>query len=1041
MSKPLDSDIERNRDLLITAIDQSLDFFSRFIRELEDEDIIEMNEYLLPFIKSHHKKRTLDMDKMKVFISLMNLSDDDVRKILSYLESTEYGWHGNEYILSNPCLRSIPTDHCKNKSSICDVESAGIIFDKLYSIFLNDEYGKITLFIFNYCLAALFCKKLNQDCFTIPFYLQIACNRGSVLYQLIEEIVEICNVNAGLLGRCSTIDNPYRACGYTAQTYYPTQSTAKDLDNLICNNKDVPIIIDGHENEYYYNDLLREVVNIPNRKKVLGLRDKFNVLPIFVCKMIKSNFNNVFDMDLTDLDISKDYLDLLRSNKQMLASLVLELVKDSDRYLFPHMGEWDRPKKLPFFGEIGSYINYVEKEYPDLTLDTVKNVGFLNFFFKAYLRVLQQLFTFSPNEEFAVFYRNGNPILRNGEENIAKMTDLSERSLVELHRRYLPAPTGIGINNREAVRLAKQIEKHYRNLRVFIRVTPIDVKTDRFIFNVDTLQETKDTDIVRNIETIQRRLKRYDYFRVDLSDKKLIKLIVAEKTLKDNNLIEILNSKEFMDSNLKLPYAIGFDEIGTPCIVDIAKYHWLIGGATLSGKSTALMCLLISIAYKHRTGDVNVVIMDFLDETGSEYATFNDQPYMSYPVITDPLVGIKAILALHEEMNSRPKDQDAQKVPYIVCIIDEYPKLFTSVVNKEERNRLQTVLEELLSMGRHANIHLVLAIQNPKKQSMVIDKANFGAKIAFACGNQQNSIAILGRAGADKLVGNGQMIFDSRTEKDKRLQGSFIPKADMKKLLDEIKETFEQKNLHPFILRDIDLTSISSESNTQGTDSSKLSNSKSDDEKLPDAIMWTISQNYIANSRLQAYFHVGYYSANKVLIQLEELDLIKRVNGNKGWEVKPKCIEDMSIETIKLLEANGLTENDIQKVFAAKSLTTEKVEIVENLIADLPQDECKTLVMPEIKNNAEGVSVQSQKQEMEIAINNVGKIIKNLQDIAFQSNILTLNAAMEAARAGEHGKGFAKVGEEIRALGERSSQAAKEATEIIEKLFAAGGMK
>lgn len=238
--------------------------------------------------------------------------------------------------------------------------------------------------------------------------------------------------------------------------------------------------------------------------------------------------------------------------------------------------------------------------------------------------MLQQLFTFSPNEEFAVFYRNGNPILRNGEENIAKMTDLSERSLVELHRRYLPAPTGIGINNREAVRLAKQIEKHYRNLRVFIRVTHIDVKTDRFIFNVDTLQETKDTDIVRNIETIQRRLKRYDYFRVDLSDKKLIKLIVAEKTLKDNNLIEILNSKEFMDSNLKLPYAIGFDEIGTPCIVDIAKYHWLIGGATLSGKSTALMCLLISIAYKHRTGDVNVVIMDFLDETGSEYATFND---------------------------------------------------------------------------------------------------------------------------------------------------------------------------------------------------------------------------------------------------------------------------------------------------------------------------------------------------------------------------------------------------------------------------------
>lgn len=914
MNKPFDNDIERNRNLLITAFDQSFDSFSRFMKELEDEDIIEMNEYLHSLIRSHRKERALDLDKMKVFISLMNLSDDDVKRILSYLITTEYGWHGNEYIMSNPCLRSIPSDHCKRKSSICDVESAKDIFDKLYDIFFDQEFGKITLLIFNYCLAALFSKRLNQDRFNTPYFLQIACNRGSVLYQLIQEIVEICNVNSGLLGKCSTIDNPHRSCGYTVQTYYPTQSTVKDMENLVSNNKDVPFIIDGHENEHYYIDLLREIVNIPNKKKGLGLKDKFNALPIFVCKIIKSSFNNVFNMDLTDLDMSKKHLDLLRSNKQMLASWVLELVKDSDHYLFPHMGEWDRHKKLPFFGEIGSYINHVEKEYPDLTLDNVKNVGFLNFFFKGYLRVFHQLCTFAFDKEFDYFESDGKPILQTKEKNIAVLTDQSERDLADLHRRYLPAPTGIGINNREAVRLAKQIEKHYRSLRVFIRVTPIIVKTDRFIFNVDTLQETKDTDISKNTETVQRRLKKYDYFRIDLSDKKSIKLIVAEKPLEDNNLIEILNHKKFMDSTMKLPYAVGFDEIGIPYIVDIARYHLLIGGATLSGKSTALMCLLISMAYKHRTGDVNVLIMDFLDETGSEYATFNDQPYMSYPVITDPLVGIKAILALHKEMNNRPKDQDAKKVPYIVCIIDEFPRLFASVVNKTERVRLRTVLEELLSMGRHANIHLVLAIQNPKKQNMIIDKANFGAKIAFACGNQQNSMAILGRAGADKLVGNGQMIFDSRTEKDKRLQGSFIPKPDMKKLLDEIKESFEQKNQHPFTLRDIDLISISTESNTQTTDSPKLSKPTSDDEKLPDAIIWSLPQNYIANSRLQAHLNVGNNRANRILDRMKELNLIERRNGNLGWTIVPEHTEDMSAEAIKLLEVYGLTENDIENM-------------------------------------------------------------------------------------------------------------------------------
>ena len=111
----------------------------------------------------------------------------------------------------------------------------------------------------------------------------------------------------------------------------------------------------------------------------------------------------------------------------------------------------------------------------------------------------------------------------------------------------------------------------------------------------------------------------------------------------DNNLVEILKHKEFANPKNKIPYAIDFDEIGTPCIIDIEKYpHILIGGATRTGKSTAMMCLLISIAYKHRTGDVNVVIMDFLDEKGSKYEIFNDQPFMSCPVITDPLIGVKA---------------------------------------------------------------------------------------------------------------------------------------------------------------------------------------------------------------------------------------------------------------------------------------------------------------------------------------------------------------------------------------------------------------
>ncbi len=348
-------------------------------------------------------------------------------------------------------------------------------------------------------------------------------------------------------------------------------------------------------------------------------------------------------------------------------------------------------------------------------------------------------------------------------------------------------------------------------------------------------------------------------------------------------LRDVIETEAFKNYDSKLAFAVGKDIAGNVVVGDIAKMpHLLIAGATGSGKSVCINTLIISILYKSSPADVRLLMVD---PKVVELGIYNGIPHLLIPVVTEPKKAAGALTWAVNEMTNRyrlfadnnvrdlrgyneliKERGEGETLPQIVIIIDELADLMMVAPNEVEDS-----ICRLAQMARAAGMHLVIATQRPSVNVITgVIKANIPSRISFAVSSQIDSRTILDMAGAEKLLGRGDMLFYPLGQrKPLRVQGSFISDKEVERVVEHIK-SLQRAEYDEEILQKI-------ESQTAETPKPDASG---DDELLPQAIMMVLELGQASASLIQRKFKVGYSRAARILDQMEAWGVVSASDGS-----------------------------------------------------------------------------------------------------------------------------------------------------------------
>ncbi len=381
-------------------------------------------------------------------------------------------------------------------------------------------------------------------------------------------------------------------------------------------------------------------------------------------------------------------------------------------------------------------------------------------------------------------------------------------------------------------------------------------------------------------------------------------------------LKDIIANDDFWSEEMKLPLALGREANGTPRVVDLRRMpHLLVAGTTGSGKSVFVVCALTGLLFRHSPKTLRLIL---IDPKQVDLSTFNDIPHLLMPTICEPKKAVGALKWAVKEMEKRYRsmskfgargleafnekvaefDKDKQREhesynleledqkrhnesyyftpqPYIVVVVEEFGDLMAV-----DKNNVEQLVVRLAQMARASGIHLILAMQSPRKDVVTgLIKTNIPGRISFKVASKMDSRIILDESGAERLLARGDMLFLAPgVAKPIRHHGPWVTEDEISSVMEYWSEQGEPE------YNDIAIKMVSNLSSDDSA--SSMGGDSSDFDELYDEILdWATSMKEVSASLIQRKYRIGYPRAARLIETMEGEGVIGPANGSKPRQV------------------------------------------------------------------------------------------------------------------------------------------------------------